>query len=124
MTARSREVARHAIGAALGALADARFGLAAPERRRQALARRTRSAFEQLGPAWVKLGQIISVRPDLFSAEWVFEMESLRDSVPPVPVSAVILKDCISRGIGATRMSWEKVSIIPVATHCGGRSRR
>ncbi len=37
----------------------------------------------------MKLGQLISVRPDLFGPELVFEMEKLQDSVAPLPVSAV-----------------------------------
>jgi ubiquinone biosynthesis protein len=48
-----------------------------------------RLAFQELGPAWIKLGQMMSVRPDLFPAEWVFEMELLRDSVPPMPVADI-----------------------------------
>jgi ubiquinone biosynthesis protein len=48
-----------------------------------------RLAFQDLGPAWIKLGQMISVRPDLFPAEWIFEMELLRDSVPPLPAAAI-----------------------------------
>ncbi len=48
-----------------------------------------RVAFQDLGPAFIKLGQMISVRPDLVPAEWVFEMERLQDSVPAVPAEAI-----------------------------------
>jgi len=48
-----------------------------------------RLAFEELGPAFIKLGQLMSVRPDLFSPEIVFEMERLQDSVPAVPVAEI-----------------------------------
>ena len=56
-----------------------------------ARSRRSRSdrAFEELGPAWIKLGQMISVRPDLFPAEWVFELGGLQDSVAPLPAAAI-----------------------------------
>ena len=57
--------------------------------RRAAVARELRLAFQELGPAWIKLGQLISVRPDVFPAEWVFEMELLRDSVQPLPAEAI-----------------------------------
>lgn len=57
--------------------------------RRAARARRLRIAFERLGPTFVKLGQIVSVRPDVFSAELVFEMEALQDSVAPLEAEAV-----------------------------------
>jgi len=52
-------------------------------------AQEARAACERLGPAFVKLGQVISVRPDLFPAELVFEMEKLQDSVAPLPVAEV-----------------------------------
>jgi len=48
------------------------------------MARQVRIACEELGPAFIKLGQLASVRPDLFSAEMVFELEHLQDSIPPV----------------------------------------
>jgi len=48
-----------------------------------------RVSFERLGPAFVKLGQLISVRPDEFSAELVAEMQSMQDAVPPIPASAI-----------------------------------
>jgi len=57
--------------------------------RRAARAAELRVAFEHLGPAFVKLGQLISVRPDLFGPELVFEMEKLQDSVAPLPAAAV-----------------------------------
>lgn len=58
-------------------------------RRSAGLARELRIAFERLGPAFVKLGQLISVRPDLFGPELVFEMEKLQDSVAAVPASQI-----------------------------------
>ncbi len=58
-------------------------------KRRAGVARELRCAFERLGPAFVKLGQMISVRPDVFGPELVFEMERLQDSVAPVAGSAV-----------------------------------
>jgi ubiquinone biosynthesis protein len=68
--------------------------------RRAARARELRLAFESLGPAFVKLGQVISVRPDLFGPELVFEMEKLQDSVAPLPVSAV--REVIASDFGRT----------------------
>lgn len=66
------------------ALVGARFGLASAARRRASFAVQTRLAFEELGPAFIKLGQLASVRPDVFPAEFVFELEKLQDTVPPV----------------------------------------
>jgi ubiquinone biosynthesis protein len=89
VSARSRQVAGRLSLAWLGGLAEGRFGLVGRARLNAALARRTRVAFQDLGPAFIKLGQMISVRPDLVPAEWVFEMERLQDSVPAVPAEAI-----------------------------------
>jgi len=67
----------------------AHFGLAPGRVRRAAWARGMRRAFEELGPAFVKLGQLISVRPDEFSEEIVAEMRSMQDAVPPIPADAI-----------------------------------
>lgn len=77
-----------------------RLGFAPPRVRREVLAQEIRVAFERLGPAFVKLGQLMSVRPDLFSAESVFEMEKLQDSVAPLPAS--VIREVIERDFGRT----------------------
>ncbi len=46
---------------------------------------RVRRALEELGPTFVKLGQILATRIDLFSSEWITEFEKLQDSVPVIP---------------------------------------
>jgi len=48
-----------------------------------------RRTCERLGPAYVKLGQLASVRPDVFPATLVFELEKLQDAVEPVRVDAI-----------------------------------
>lgn len=47
-------------------------------------AERTRMAIEELGPTYIKMGQILSTRPDLVSLEFVNEFAKLQDKVPPV----------------------------------------
>jgi len=89
VSARWRRIAAVALRHSLKALADARFGLTSATARRAATARQLRLAFQELGPAWIKLGQLISVRPDVFPAEWVFEMELLCDQVPPMSADAI-----------------------------------
>ncbi len=89
VSARSRRIAAVFVRAGVRAVWKSRFGMAPARARRQALAVEMRVAFERLGPAFIKLGQLISVRPDLFSPESVFEMEKLQDSVPAVPASAI-----------------------------------
>lgn len=43
----------------------------------------TRVALEQLGPIFIKFGQILSTRKDLFSQEMSDELQKLQDQVPP-----------------------------------------
>lgn len=48
-----------------------------------------RMALEDLGPTFVKLGQMLSTRPDLVPPEFVEEFKKLRDEVPPFPFAEV-----------------------------------
>jgi ubiquinone biosynthesis protein len=42
-------------------------------------------ALQELGPTFVKLGQILATRVDLFAPEWIAEFEKLQDRAPPAP---------------------------------------
>lgn len=53
---------------------------------------RIRCMLEELGPAFIKLGQLLSIRSDLLPAEIVKELEMLQDQVPPVPVEDIKAK--------------------------------
>ncbi len=44
-----------------------------------------RQALEELGPTFVKLGQILSTRPDLLPPAYLLELTRLQDAVPPAP---------------------------------------
>ena len=46
---------------------------------------RVRLTLEELGPTFVKLGQILSTRPDLIPLEYLQELAKLQDKVPPFP---------------------------------------
>ena len=52
-------------------------------------AQRVRRALEDLGPTFVKLGQILSTRVDLFAPEWIAEFEKLQDHAAPVAFDAI-----------------------------------
>ena len=45
---------------------------------------RFRRALEEMGPTFIKLGQILATRVDLFSPEWISEFEKLQDHAPTV----------------------------------------
>ncbi len=50
---------------------------------------RVRMLLEELGPTFVKLGQVASTRPDLFEPEFIAELEKLCDDVPPFEFAEV-----------------------------------
>jgi ubiquinone biosynthesis protein len=50
---------------------------------------RLRMAFEELGPTYIKLGQILSTRPDLVPIDILEELTRLQDEVPPFPFENV-----------------------------------
>ncbi|WP_207218930.1 ABC1 kinase family protein [Pengzhenrongella frigida] len=87
-------LSRHGLGFVLGAVGtglrpsldrdaptDASRTTTQPERVRIMLA--------ELGPTFVKLGQILSTRPDLLPPAYVTELAKLQDSAPPVRIEAI-----------------------------------
>src|SRR5208337_4165233 len=61
-------------------------------------ARRIRLVLEELGPSFVKLGQLMSTRADIFPPEYIAEFKKLQDMVPPVSFEEV--KAVIERELG------------------------
>ena len=47
-------------------------------------------ALEELGPTFVKLGQVMATRVDLFPPRWIAEFEKLQAEVPPVPFEELL----------------------------------
>jgi predicted unusual protein kinase regulating ubiquinone biosynthesis (AarF/ABC1/UbiB family) len=56
------------------------------------------NTFIYLGPTYIKLGQVISARPDLLPNEYIKAFEQLQDSVPPAPFPEV--KPVIEKNLG------------------------
>ncbi len=54
------------------------------------LPQRLRMIFEDLGPTFIKFGQILSIRRDLLPEEYIAEFEKLQDAVPSFPFSDVV----------------------------------
>ena len=60
---------------------------------------RVRRALEELGPTFVKLGQMLTTRVDLFEPEWIAEFGKLQDSAPAAPWADV--RRQLSEDLGA-----------------------
>lgn len=50
---------------------------------------RLRLLLQHLGPVYVKLGQVLSTRPDILPEEYILELEKLQDEVKPVPYDRI-----------------------------------
>jgi ubiquinone biosynthesis protein len=59
---------------------------------------RARRALEELGPTFVKLGQVLATRVDVFPPNWIAEFEKLQSAVPPVPFEE--LRPEVERALG------------------------
>ncbi len=62
-------------------------------------ARHVRRAMEELGPTFVKLGQILATRSDLLPPPYIVELSRLHDKVPPDPWEKI--QPCIEAELGA-----------------------
>jgi ubiquinone biosynthesis protein len=98
-------VARHGFGAylersRLGAMlrreteagaAEAKSGESAPppDESGRKTAARFRQMLIELGPTFVKLGQLLSSRPDILPSHWVEELSKLQDACEPLPYSEI-----------------------------------
>ena len=74
---------------------------------------RVRMVLEELGPTFVKMGQILSTRDDLIPMEYVQEMSKLQDAVPAFPydrVKEVILSET-GKAPGAIFRAFQKKPI-------------
>ena len=50
---------------------------------------RVRRALEEMGPSFVKLGQVLATRVDLFEPQWIAEFGRLQSHAPVVPFAAI-----------------------------------
>lgn len=77
---------------------------------------RIRLAIEELGPAFIKMGQILSLRPDIIPQEYAKELEKLQDKTPPADFAKI--EEIIEREIGeSTGDIFREIDHVPVA--CG-----
>ena len=69
-----------------------------PVKHEMGIYERIRCVLEDLGPTFVKFGQIMSLRPDLLPSELLFELSKLQDEVPPV--ATMQIRKVVEKGLG------------------------
>ncbi len=84
---------------------------------------RVRMAFEELGPTYIKLGQILSTRPDLVPVETLDELAKLQDEVPEFAFSEVAAIIGREFGLAPTEL-FEHIDPIPLASASIGQVHR
>ena len=76
-----------------------------------------RVALEELGPTFVKLGQILSTRHDLLPAAWVAEFAKLQDDVAAAPWEGI--RDVLREELGADpEHVFAQFDPVPLAAAC------
>jgi ubiquinone biosynthesis protein len=74
---------------------------------------RIRLVCEELGPTFVKMGQVLSTRPDLIPIEMVEELAKLQDDVSPFPFSQakIIIEEELQESLEKVFAAFEEVPI-------------
>jgi len=98
----------------LGKFLPSRLVAGAASQSEQTRPERLRMVFEELGPAFVKLGQLLSTRPDLIPEEYIAEFIKLQDNVQPLPFEVVktIIERELKRPLDQT---FSTIDSIPLA---------
>ena len=69
------------------------------EKKRVSIHERARLVLQDLGPSFIKLGQIVSTRGDVLPPELITELKKLQDDVPGVPFEQI--KEVVEASLGA-----------------------
>ena len=77
-------------------------------------AERVRLAFEELGPTFIKLGQLLSTRPDVIPLNFVKEFAKLQDKVPHFPFEEAEIQIKLELGKPVEEM-FQQIERTPVA---------
>lgn len=115
-------LSRHGLGTALGLVRPGRASSAAGGGAAHlSHAERVRAALEELGPTFIKLGQIASTRADLLPPEYVRELATLQDAAPPVPIAAVLAVIRDELGMDASE-AFSRFDDLPLASASIGQA--
>ena len=75
---------------------------------------RIRRALEELGPTFVKLGQLLATRVDVFPPQWIAEFEKLHSQVPAVPYE-LLHADLVAALKGDPHVIFAEFDPVPLA---------
>jgi ubiquinone biosynthesis protein len=85
--------------------------------------RRLREMLDELGPTFVKFGQLLSTRPDVVPPDIVIELRGLQDDVKPFPFAQV--RDVVEGELGLTmEQAFVEFDELPIASASIGQVHR
>jgi len=79
----------------------------------QCLAHKLRHALMELGPTFIKLGQMLSTRPDLLPPAYIEELEQLQDKVSPFPPDEAMAQ--VVKELGPPENVFAEFNPVPLA---------
>lgn len=96
-------IARHGFGevflrSAIGKLFFSTVRVDKNSSSRDSAAIRFRRLLEELGPTYIKFGQIMSMRPDIMPASYISALEGLQDQTPSIPFEAI--QEVVEKSLG------------------------
>ncbi|EKF73063.1 ABC1 family protein, ubiquinone biosynthesis protein [Alcanivorax hongdengensis A-11-3] len=99
-----------------------------PDLLRMGTAERLRHAMEEMGPTFVKLGQILATRVDLFPMDWIAEFEKLQDQAQPVPYPDIrpLIEEALGKPVEAVfaRIDEQPLGVASIGQVHGALTRR
>ncbi len=75
---------------------------------------RVKMVLEELGPTFIKLGQLLSMRPDLLPMDYITQLEKLQENVTPVEFNQIekVIENCLKLPISTV---FNEIDPIPIA---------
>ena len=115
---------KYGFGPTLSRLGIQRSGRGVADEYRDApMPKRLRAALEELGPTYVKLGQTLSMRPDLIDPAFIDEFKQLQDNVRPIGGEEV--SQVINDALGAPpEKLFKTFELVPLAAASIGQVHR